>query len=195
MYLICLFIYLFIILHILFINNLIAYILPCWLFCMLCFRGRAVANVGRTCSPTPLFVLIMDRGNKICLYHTTWDEHIQNIYNKAAYSLNIMRMLKFDLDRKSLLRFYISFIRPMLEYGNILWDNCTKQQSDLLESMQLDAARIITGLRRGTSHQGLLSETGIPALSARRTDAKLIQFYKILNNEAPSYIDEIVKKN
>ena len=25
--------------------------LPCWLFCMLCFRGRAVANSGRT----PLF--------------------------------------------------------------------------------------------------------------------------------------------
>ena len=34
------------------------------------FRGRAVANVGRTCSPTPLFVLIMYRGNKICLYYT-----------------------------------------------------------------------------------------------------------------------------
>ena len=83
--------------------------------------------------------------------------------------------------------------RPMLEYGNILWDNCTKQQSDLLESIQLDAARIITGLRRGTSHQVLLSETGIPALSERRTDAKLIQFYKILNKEAPSYIDEIVE--
>ena len=68
-YLIYLFIYLFIMLHILFINNLIAYILPCWLFCMLCFRGRAVANVGRTCSPTPLFLLIMYRGNKICLYY------------------------------------------------------------------------------------------------------------------------------
>ena len=37
----------------------------------MCFRGGgggAVANDGRTCSPTPLFVLIMYRGNKICLY-------------------------------------------------------------------------------------------------------------------------------
>ena len=57
-------------LHILFVNNLLAYILPWWLFCMLCFRGRAVANVGRTCSPTPLFVLTMYRGNKICLYYS-----------------------------------------------------------------------------------------------------------------------------
>ena len=123
----------------------------------------------------------------------TWGEHIQNIYNKAAYRLNIMRMLKYDLDRKSLNRFYISFIRPMLEYGNILWDNCTKQQSDLLESIQLDAARIITGLRKGTNHDMLYAELGISSLASRRQDAKLIQFFKILNNEAPSYIDEIIR--
>ena len=43
-------------LHISFVTNLLDYILPCWLFCMLCYRGRAVVNVGRTCSPTPLFV-------------------------------------------------------------------------------------------------------------------------------------------
>ena len=53
-------------------------------------------------------------------------------------------MLKYDLDRKSLIRFYLSFIRPILEYGNIIWDGCNKLQSDLLESIQLDAARIIT---------------------------------------------------
>ena len=124
----------------------------------------------------------------------TWDEHLQSIYKKTAYRLNIMRMLKYDLDRKSLNRFYISFIRPMLEYGNILWDNCTKQQSDLLESIQLDAARIITGLRKGTSHQVLLNEAGLAPLAARRQNAKLIQFYKILNNESPTYIDEIIRK-
>ena len=37
---------------------------------MPCYRGWAVANVGRTCSPTPLFVLTMYRGSKICLYYT-----------------------------------------------------------------------------------------------------------------------------
>ena len=74
-----LFIYLFM-LHILFINNLLAYILPCWFFCMLCFRGRAVANVGRTCSPTPLYVLTMYRGNKICLYYTHLVSSLYYVY-------------------------------------------------------------------------------------------------------------------
>ena len=78
-----------------------------------------------------------------------------------------MKMLNYDLDRKSLNRFYISFIRPILEHGNDLWDKCTKQLADLLESIQLDAARIITGLRRGTSHQIFYNELGWSALSER----------------------------
>ena len=102
-------------------------------------------------------------------------------------------MLKYDIDRKSLHQFYISFIRPTLEYGNIIWDNCTKQQSDLLESIQLDAARIITGLRKGTSHDILYKEPELCPLVTRRKHSKLIQFFKILNNEAPPYINDIVK--
>ena len=90
----------------------------------------------------------------------TWKEHINRIYEKASYRLNILRMLKYDMDRKSLSRFFTSYIRPILEYGNIIWDNCSDQESKLLESIQLDAARIITGLRRGTSHTVLYNELG-----------------------------------
>ena len=125
-------------------------------------------------------------------FDATWADHIQNIYEKAATRLNIIRMLKYDLDRKSLQKFYTSFIRPTLEYGNIIWDNCKKQQANLLESNQLDAARIITGLRKGTSHVILYKKLGFCPLSERRKNAKLIKFFKILNNEAPPYINDIL---
>ena len=39
-----------------------------------------------------------------------------------------MRKLKFDLDQKSLETIYISFIRPILEYVDIIWDNCSQQE-------------------------------------------------------------------
>ena len=116
-------------------------------------------------------------------------DHIDNIYQKAAYRLNIMRMLKYDIDRNSLIRFFTSYIRPILEYGNVVWDNLNKQEADLLESIRLDAARIITGLRRGTSHAILYKELGWVPLSDRRKNHKLIHFYKILNNDTPSYIN------
>ena len=39
-----------------------------------------------------------------------------------------MRRLKFVLDSKSLETIYISFIRPILEYGNEIWDNCQQYE-------------------------------------------------------------------
>ena len=103
-----------------------------------------------------------------------------------------MRMLKYDIDRNSLTKFYISYIRPILEYGSIIWDNLNKNEADLLESIQLDAARIIAGLRRGTSHAILYKELGWIPLSERRSNQKLIQFFKILNQDTPAYINTIV---
>ena len=44
-----------------------------------------------------------------------------------------MRQLKFQLDRKSLEIIYTSFIRPILECGNEIWDKCTQYEKDDLE--------------------------------------------------------------
>jgi hypothetical protein len=83
-------------------------------------------------------------------------------------------MIKHKLDRKSLDKLYIGFIRPMLEYEGIVWDNCSLHESELLESVQLEAARIITGLRKGTSHAKLYTELGWVPLKERRRTNKLI---------------------
>ena len=56
-----------------------------------------------------------------------------------------MRRLKYDLDRKSLETIYKSFVRPLLEYADVIWDNCTQQNKNELELIQLEAARITTG--------------------------------------------------
>ena len=62
-----------------------------------------------------------------------------------------MRKLKFQLDRKSLEKIYTSFIRPLLEYSNVVWDNCTQYESNDLEKIQNEAARIVTGATKLTS--------------------------------------------
>ena len=38
-----------------------------------------------------------------------------------------MRKLKYTLDRKSLETIYKTFIRPILEYGDVVFDNCTQE--------------------------------------------------------------------
>jgi thiol-disulfide isomerase/thioredoxin len=39
---------------------------------------------------------------------------------------------------------YITFIRPILEYRSEVWDNCGAVNSDRLEKVQTEAARIVT---------------------------------------------------
>ena len=71
-------------------------------------------------------------------------KHIDDIKEKAWTRINIMRRLKYDLDRKYLETIYKSFIRPLLEYADVIWDNCTQQNKNELELVQLEAARIST---------------------------------------------------
>ena len=53
----------------------------------------------------------------------TWHEHLELVKSKAWKRINIMRKLKFQLDRKSLQTIYFSFIRPLLEYADVVWNN------------------------------------------------------------------------
>ena len=117
-----------------------------------------------------------------------WNNHINEIYTKACRRINILRMTKLKLDRKSLGKLYIGFIRPILEYGGIVWDNCSIHEYDLLESVQLEAACIITGLRKGTSHVKLYTELAWVSLKERQRTNKLILLHKILHDETPLYL-------
>ena len=51
----------------------------------------------------------------------SWHEHFDYIKSKGWFRINIMRKMKFKLDRKSLQIIYFSFIRPLLEYADVVW--------------------------------------------------------------------------
>ena len=97
----------------------------------------------------------------------TWNNHIDDIIVKATSKLNILKKLKYKLSRKALEILYFAFIRPQLEYSSTVFINCTKQQTDNLEKVQLDAARIITGAIKGTRHNFLYRETKWDTLKPR----------------------------
>ena len=124
--------------------------------------------------------------------NATWKEHINIIYNKACSRLHLLRQVKYLLDRNSLITIYLAFIRPVLEYADTIWDNCTLGESNLLESVQIEASRIITGLRRTTSLRKLYCELGFEKLSDRRKKHKLITFYKIVNGLCPPYMFDLL---
>jgi hypothetical protein len=60
--------------------------------------------------------------NPVSLYDGSWNKHIELVIDKAYSRLNNLCMLKFKLDRLSLEKLYLSFIKPQLEYGDVVWD-------------------------------------------------------------------------
>ena len=63
----------------------------------------------------------------------SWHEHFEYIKSRAWGRINIMRKLKFQLNRRSLQIIYFSFIRPLLEYADDVWDNCFQYEANELE--------------------------------------------------------------
>ena len=76
----------------------------------------------------------------------TWHNHIQNIIASTNKILGSMKALKFKPHRKTLNQIYLAYLRPHLEYGSIVWHNCTTYEKELLEKIPYEAARIVTGL-------------------------------------------------
>ena len=51
-------------------------------------------------------------------------------------------------------------MRPLLEYGNVIWDHCSRESEKADENIQLDAARITNGVTKVCTVQKLYNETG-----------------------------------
>ena len=105
-----------------------------------------------------------------------------------------MRKLKFKLDRKALETFYLVFIRPILEYGDVIWDNCTQYEKNELDKIQNEAGRIAIGATKLISLNALYKETNWETLSHRRETHKVTLFYKMINQLTPNYLSSLVPR-
>ena len=123
------------------------------------------------------------------------DHQIQYIKDKAWAWINTMRKLKYKLDRKLLEIIYTAFVRPILEYGNVVWDNCAQYEKDELEKIQHEAARIATGTTRLVSLNLLYQEVKWDSLQKRRNDHKFCLFFKMKHNLTQTYVSALVPQN
>ncbi len=87
---------------------------------------------------------------------------------------------------------YFSFIRPLLEYGDIVWSNCTIEQSNLIEAIQIETARIVTGATKLCEINRLYDDLKWQKLIVRRDQHKLTMFYKMTHNLSPEYLQSLV---
>ena len=115
----------------------------------------------------------------------SWSSHIKSILDSVSPMADVLKKLKYKVDKESLEKIYVRFIRPKLEYGSFIWDNCQIGEKEELEKFQMSIARTVTGARKGTSHDLIVNELNWPSLADRKEGAKLKNFIKIINKESP----------
>ena len=86
-----------------------------------------------------------------------WHDHVDYIVKQSYTQLNMLR--KVRMTRLSLEKIYVSFIRLILEYADVIWDSQNQSLINKLENVQLDAARIVTEGTKLTGLNKLYEET------------------------------------
>ena len=105
-----------------------------------------------------------------------------------------MRKLKYSISRHALNQIYMSYLLPVVEYASVVWDGCSERDSQTLQKIQNEAARLVhvTGLTRSVSLENLNKECGCLTLSQRRQQHKLSFMYNVNAGLVPSYISDLI---
>ena len=96
-------------------------------------------------------------------------QHIDSAISKVNKSISIIKNLRHNLPRKSLVTIYKAFLRPLIDYGDIIYDQPQNESfCEKIESVQYKTTLGITGAIHGTSHDKIYEELGLESLKSRR---------------------------
>ena len=88
-----------------------------------------------------------------------------------------------------MLTIYKSFVRPNLDYVDIIYDKPFNESfKRKIEMVQHKLTLVITGAIKGISRDRLYQELGLESLADRRCSRRLFFFHKIIQGLLPSYL-------
>ena len=115
---------------------------------------------------------------------------------KANKGISLIKNVYRFVPRKTLLLIYKAYIRPHLDYADVIYDQPHNESfCKRIETVQYNACLAITGAIRGTNRERLYNELGLESLRDRRKCRRLILFFKIFNKEAPAYLSNLLPPN
>ena len=118
----------------------------------------------------------------------SFQSHVREAIIKARKGIGIIRFLSKYVSRDVLDQIYKLYVRPHLDYGDII---CHKHYPEFkLEfTKRLESAALaVSGAWRGTNTDKLYEELGWEILYYRRWYRRLCHFYKLRNNQRPLYL-------
>ena len=107
--------------------------------------------------------------------------------------MGLLRELQNLLPGLTLIIIYKAFVRPPLDYGDILYDQTYNSSShEKLESIQYNSCLALARAISGSSKGKIYQELGRESLRVCRWYRPPCLFYKFLNNEHPQYLFNLI---
>ena len=118
-----------------------------------------------------------------------WTTHINQVRKKANSTLGFLRRNLHHTPQSCRKNAYLALVRSKMEYGSVIWDPYTKQDTQKLENVQRSAARFITKdyySRQEGCVTEMLHKLKLPTLQDRRRDQRLTLMYKVVEGHVPA---------
>ena len=111
-----------------------------------------------------------------------WNKHVQNVTTSASKTLNFIKR-NIPTKQQNIREFaYKTLVRPQLEYCSSVWSPHTQSNIHKIEMVQRRAARWVThDYSHYSSVTEMLNLLKWRSLENRRSDARILIFYKIIH--------------
>ena len=110
---------------------------------------------------------------------------------KASRQLNVLKRIGRNLCRLGKLNIYYLFIMSNFNYCPLVWHFCGEDNTKKIEKIQERALRFIYQ-DYNSSYDTLLGKSKLLSLKVRRLRATALEAFKILNNQTPVYLSDIL---
>ena len=109
----------------------------------------------------------------------SWSPHVEHLISRSSAMLGLLRHLLsyFHFSSRCLLKVYLCYIRPLLEYGCSSFVGLSVRSARQLEAVQQKALSICS-----------VDSDCIPSLSERRSSVSLRLFFSILDDNVPDHL-------
>ena len=121
----------------------------------------------------------------------TWTDHINHVITKVSRNVNLLRRLSWFLLHSLLALYLKSYILPLIDYCDVVWDNCTQHDSSRLQSLFNYACRLALRRPRLSSSSALWKDLGLSSLCCRRKLHLAEMTYKCHKSLAPPYLSSL----
>ena len=110
----------------------------------------------------------------------TFEDHIASKVRIANAMVGLIRRSFSYLSCYLFRKLYLAFVRPHLEYAQVVWAPHSRKLINLIENVQIRATKLVDGLG-SLSYTERLQKLNLPTLVHRRTRGAMIELYKHFN--------------